>query len=154
MLTQEYKEEREEKRKAKADTKLSQRLSNAHQKKIANGVKLKTKSKKKKEKIQKEDYRITYCNFVKVDDPNDLVSAISGKPSQDLHHIWGRRGDLYSEPYNMIPLTREEHTRVHAHNSYNNKEAMQIIAKKYIEFLLSNKKPVVHVLCSQMTSSI
>lgn len=104
--------------------------------------------------MDKEDYRITYCKFVWVDDPNTLTSAISGKPAQDLHHIYGRRWDLYGEPYNMIPLTRQEHTRIHANNSYNNKEAMQLIAKKYIQSLFCNQKPYIHDALFKMTSTI
>jgi len=134
--------------------KLAKALNSEAKKNIAHGVKPKPKKEKKPQKKEKEDYRITYCKFVKIDDPNDLVSAISWKPAVDIHHIFWRRGDLYSEPYNMIPLTREEHIRIQAHNSYENKETIQAIAKVYIQSLLSNTKPHIYDGISQMTSTI
>jgi len=77
MLTQEYKNEREKNKREKASMKLAKALNREAKKNIAHDVKPKTEKEKKPHKKEKEDYRITYCKFVKIDDPNDLVSAIS-----------------------------------------------------------------------------
>ena len=65
------------------------------------------------------------------------TSDLSGKWPGVPHHIYGRRGELLYDPFNIIYLTPEEHTdgqdAVHKHNTPELKAKLAGIVKEIRE---------------------
>lgn len=77
-------------------------------------------------------YKKTYSDHIGFP-LDEMTSAFSWQPATDLHHVRWRRGKLYNDPYNMIPLTRDEHDFIHKHNNEEMKQWLSILARNHIE---------------------
>lgn len=68
-----------------------------------------------------------------LDDCDWVVCEKCWATAVDCHHIEGRLWDNYDNPYNLIWLCREDHLRIHAHNTDENKQELLSIVKKCIK---------------------
>lgn len=59
----------------------------------------------------------------------DIVCEVTGKPANDIHHIWGRGKDK-DVIENLMALTREIHTD--AHNEKISKQELQEIHNEFM----------------------
>ena len=48
--------------------------------------------------------------------------------AHDVHHIRGRIGKLLNDPKNLVFLCRKCHNRIHAHNTEENKQSLEVLA--------------------------
>ena len=61
-----------------------------------------------------KSYTKTYFKFFDYDESSYIPCELCGNRAVDIHHIFGRTGDLLCDINNLIALCRECHNLAHA----------------------------------------
>jgi len=133
-LTQDYLLEREQKKKQKT---LERKIMSKEKEKLNAKKPLKVKSQKYK---LKSDYKKVCCDTFWEQSVKELRSVLSGRPADCIHHIRWKIGKLRDDPYNLMPLTYEEHAEHHRNRTFETKTEQAILLRNAIDNVKVQRK--------------